>query len=454
MGRGRDSAQASEVSHSKRFILRASRLRTDEAEVQRLFPPMRRQRMEGVAFCDNGRVIGSALSDSREVCLFRREPGSPCFETDPFFRLRGPASRMDYPHDLAFSLNDDGRLLAVALRTGVVLVFERNDADGTYGLEPVCEISGPESGLQYSDGVAFVPPHGDALAVCNLPSSKVSFHRRADEPGSTRFEQRPCFVMQHNGISQPDGLAFSSDGRWLAVSNHGNHTVAIYQRAAEGNGPSYDPRPLVILQDNTLRYPHSLAFTPRHNHLVVSNAGANYASVYLCTTRRSEEGETVHWSVPPLQKILTGYDKVFAEVNACNKKEGGPKGVAAIDGFLAICRPETGLTVYRMQEHPECLALEARGELPLDAVPRRRAGYTLAPTGGDRFAIQCAGEDILRLNDPGVVVWELCSGDRTLSEVIETLQETFPDADSVANDVRTIVASLQDAQAIDVLESA
>jgi P pilus assembly chaperone PapD len=42
----------------------------------------------------------------------------------------------------------------------------------------------------------------------------------------------------------------------------------------------YGPRPVTIIEDSGLRHPDSLAFTPETNHLVVTNAGANYFSVY------------------------------------------------------------------------------------------------------------------------------------------------------------------------------
>ena len=139
----------------------------------------------------------------------------------------------------------------------------------------------PETRLNYTDGVAFVPPNNDYLAACNLRTSKIVFYRKPSG-SSVGFKLEPVFELKH-GVYRPDGLAFSQCGTWLAVANHGNHTVSIYQRRKPILSRlklKYGPRPVTIIKDPGFRYPHSVAFTPETNHLVVTNAGANYFSVY------------------------------------------------------------------------------------------------------------------------------------------------------------------------------
>jgi DNA-binding beta-propeller fold protein YncE len=108
----------------------------------------------------------------------------------------------------------------------------------------------------------------------------------------------------------------------------------------------YGPRPVTTIADRTLRFPHSVAFTPETNHLVVTNAGANYFNVYEPNGRYSK----IRWSQSPVLQKIFGPDVGFREVNARNKMEGGPKGVAIYKNSLAICSPEHGVKIYSFRE--------------------------------------------------------------------------------------------------------
>lgn len=315
--------------------------------VQNLAPPNNLQRLEGIAFSTSGNIIGVATSDTNTIFLFRRKPDG-LFEDTPYWTINGPESRLNYPHDLSFSLSGDTELLAVAQRAGSISIYEKNKANDNYSTDPVFEICGPETRLNYTDGVAFVPPNNDYLAACNLNTSRISFYRRT--PGSSiGFKLEPVFELKH-GVFMPDGLAFSQSGEWLAVANHGNHTVSIYQRRKlilSRRKLKYGPRPVTIIKDPGFRYPHSVAFTPKTNHLVVTNAGANYFSVYEPKRRYSK----MRWSQSPVLQKIVGPDNIFQEVNARNKMEGGPKGIAIHKNSLAVCSPEHGIKIYSFREN-------------------------------------------------------------------------------------------------------
>jgi DNA-binding beta-propeller fold protein YncE len=314
--------------------------------VQNLTPPDNSQRFEGIAFSTSGNIIGVATSDTNTVFLFRRKPDGS-FENTPYWTINGPGSRLNYPHDLSFSLSGDTELLAVAQRAGSIAIYEKNKTNDNYRGDPIFELSGPETRLNYTDGVAFVPPNNDYLAACNLRTSRIAFYRK-NSGSSFGFQLKPVFELKHR-IFRPDGLAFSRCGEWLAVANHGNHTVSIYQRRQSIFSPrklKYGPIPVTIIKDRGFRYPHSVAFTPETNHLVVTNAGANYFSIYEPKKRFSK----MRWSQSPvLQKIL-GPDTIFQNVNARNKMEGGPKGVAIHKNSLAVCSPEHGIKIYSFRE--------------------------------------------------------------------------------------------------------
>ena len=315
--------------------------------VQSLAPPSKLQRFEGIAFSSSGNILAVATSETNTVFLFRRSANG-LFEDTPYECIDGPRSRLKYPHDVSFSPSGDTELLAVAQRGGAITLYEKNRTNENFGPDPVFEICGPRARLNFSDGVAFVPPDNDYLAACNLESGSISFYRKVS-PSPIAFELEPVLELKHRSVSRPDGLAFSRCGNWLAIANHGNHTISVFQRRNKilsGGKPEYGPDPITIIRDSRLRYPHSVAFTPETNHLVVTNAGANYFSVYAPQIHNFD----LLWSQSPAIQKAVGPDRTFKEVNARNKMEGGPKGVAIHKNSLAVCSPEHGIKIYSFRE--------------------------------------------------------------------------------------------------------
>ena len=318
---------------------------TDPASVQLIAPLETLERFEGVSFSSTGDVLAVATSENNTVLLFRRKPDGR-FEDQPYCTIGGANSGLAYPHDVSFSTC--GKLLAVAQRRGAIAIYEKSREGEGYGPEPVFEISGHKSKLALSDGVAFVPPYDRYVAACNLQLGTIAFYRRiSTDP--LRFKTRPEFELRHPSLQDPDGLAFSSDGKWLATANHGNQSVSIFQRQnrfLSAGRLRYWREPVSIIKDPQMRYPHSVAFTPRSNHLVVTNAGANYFSAYQPSTRQSR----TLWSEPAVLQQRVNNEDAFMEVNCRNKMEGGPKGIAVHDRTLAVCCPEFGIKVYSYRE--------------------------------------------------------------------------------------------------------
>jgi hypothetical protein len=58
----------------------------------------------------------------------------------------------------------------------------------------------------------------------------------------------------------------------------------------------------------------------------------------------------MRWSQSPVVQKTVGPDDVFKEVNARNKMEGGPKGLAIYKNSLAFCSPEHGVKIYSFRE--------------------------------------------------------------------------------------------------------
>ena len=322
-------------------------IEVSDDSIQCLAPPTSLQRFEGIAFSSSGNVLGVATSDTDTVFLFRRKANG-LFEDKPYWSLDGPRSALNYPHDLSFSESGDSGLLAVAQRGGAIAIYEKDRANEIYGPDPVFEICGPKTKLNHSDGVAFVPPTNDHLAACNLITGSISFYRRTPV-SPIAFKIEPVFELKHRSLVNPDGLAFSQCGKWLAVANHGNHSVSIFQRRSKilsGGKLKYGPEPVTIIKDSELRHPHSVAFTPKTSHLIVTNAGANYFCVYEPQSHNLK----MSWSQSPVLQKTVGPDSIFKEVNARNKMEGGPKGIAIHQSSLAICSPEHGIKLYEIHE--------------------------------------------------------------------------------------------------------
>jgi hypothetical protein len=314
------------------------------AAVQQIVPMSRSARFEGVDFSTSGDTLAVATSETNAVLMFRRN-GEGRFEETPFRTLGGPPVGLDYPHDVAFSMCDGTEFMAVAQRTGAIAIYRKDAADGRDD-QPVFEISGPQSRLSYSDGVKFVPPDNDYLAACNLLRSNISFFRRRSR-SPIAFENSPEFELEHAKIFEPDGLAFSRCGRWLAVANHGQQTVSIFERRKTFllGRLRYGPEPVTVLEESELRYPHSVAFTPG-NHLIVTNAGANYFNVYA----PRPHGFGMQWEQTPVAQVNAHDSEAFKAVNLANKMEGGPKGVAVHGNRLAVCSPQMGVKIYPFRE--------------------------------------------------------------------------------------------------------
>jgi|SRR5436190_13621276 len=301
------------------------------------------QRAEGIAISSSGSMMAIATADADTVLLYRRQ-SSGRFDTEPCDTLCGPGSRLSYPHDVSFAPAAGGELLAVAQRRGSITIYNSGSMAGNFGPEPAFEISGAGSRLDFSDGVAFVPPLNDHLAACNLAFGTISFYRkRSDSP--LAFDPHPRFELWQ-GLAEPDGLAFSASGEWLAVANHGNHSVSIFRRrirGASGDSFRFGPAPVAVIADAGFRYPHSLAFDAA-DHLFVTNAGANFFSVVAPT----KLGDRIQWTPLPGGQHVVGSESGFRAINAENKMEGGPKGIAIHRDTLAVCSPQHGVLLYAL----------------------------------------------------------------------------------------------------------
>lgn len=238
----------------------------------------------------------------------------------PQVHLHSPqplASReFSYPHGLFWSSNDT---LLVANRQGGVPVFRIPPPAGEATLcelQPLLRLETAHPGLVETPGSvsarALVCGCLDVL-VCNNYTHQVTQHL-VDLDGA-----RPGAVagspLLARGLDIPDGVAHSPDGRWIAVSNHNEHCVRLYD-TSRPLGPDAEPDARLLGVD----YPHGLRFAAASRRVLVADAGAPFVHVYTCPDGRWQgaHGHDCRLRVLDEETFLQGRS---------NPQEGGPKGL-------------------------------------------------------------------------------------------------------------------------------
>jgi len=213
------------------------------------------KRPEGISFTRDGAYAVIANSNANNILFYRIS------EKEPAFILKNRGNTMNYPHDVDFSA--DGEILAVASRGNNKLSLHRKNETGFYDEVAFKIFEGKTLGLQKISAVKF-HPKGGIIAFCDGAGSKAVLIRYEDETKPYRIIQEDLSVLH-----DPDGLAFSKDGKLLAITSHRTHSVIIYE---EGESGVYSESPVQIIEGD-LCYPHSVAFHPLDDTLVISSAG-------------------------------------------------------------------------------------------------------------------------------------------------------------------------------------
>jgi len=408
--------------------------------LQRISPPGEGLRIEGIAFSSDGNLIGTVLSEGNQACLYQRQKDSHNFENEPFCILGDGNIVLDYPHDIAFSPDSESEFLAVALRPGPVVFFQKIPGELEYNAEPVQVLQGPEVALNYSDGVAFAPPVGDVVAVCDLAGDKINFYQFNRDSTLPVNPVRPAYTITGAHINQPDGIAFSRCGRFLACTNHNENSITVFERSATDSKNRYVFRQKIV--DETLIFPHSVQFSPEHAHLLVTCAGANYINVYHRTSKHEHKHDMELWSESADQQLLAGSKQAFNCSNSTNKMEGGPKGITMSKDFVAFCRPETGIEIYPYEECRQYMDFVLAGESRIETVLKPNPELQLVQSEEGIELTSIARGETHKLNPSSALIWMLCDGQSNLSDILGNVRAIYPDVEHIDSEVVETIRTL------------
>jgi hypothetical protein len=78
--------------------------------------------------------------------------------------------------------------------------------------------------------------------------------------------------------------------------------------------------------------------------------------------------------------------------------------------------------------------------MKLTSIPRPKPGFQAQNLDGEIILLHPANATLLHLNPTSALVWQLCNGSRSVSEIIAVLSEAYPEArNQISTDVPQII---------------
>lgn len=138
--------------------------------------------------------------------------------------------------------------------------------------KPFNIISGEESGLSRPEGIAFTPD-GKYIAVANSDGSSIVFY----EFGRSNI---PVFELKgpETLLYYPHDVSFSPDGKYLAVANRLGNMVTIYKR--NENEFTFSLRPIHVIKEASFSGVGAVAYSPTENILAIGDTFSNRVLIY------------------------------------------------------------------------------------------------------------------------------------------------------------------------------
>ena len=275
------------------------------------------------------------------------------------------------PHGVAFLGNEH---IVVCNRAADVCVYRipvPGDDPRERRVAPVARIGGrglfsarvltPGSVASYATGA-----DRHRLFVCNNHWNAVTAHRVALGRSIETYSEG---VLIENRLKIPDGVSISGDGAWIAISNHVDGEVLVYENTPglhRGTPPAAVLRGLVC--------PHGLRFTPDGRSLV-ADAGSQYLHAF--------ESRTGSWNgvYEPTTSVRVVDDETFY-AGRYDSREGGIKGIA-IDSAARVLITTHKRDVLGFHDLSRLLARSDDVDLEEIAELRRQRDWSLTRTKRD-----------------------------------------------------------------------
>lgn len=296
-------------------------------------------RTEDVRFSPNNRRLALAGYTANACLVFdiRIQHVNQGFmiRMDDFVELR--SNWLRDPHGFDFIGNG---ILAVANRAGAVTLFRlpsRRSIGRVIDIQPfkvIDQADGAGEPLKTPGSLCVTRAsawYGEVL-VCNTFHNRVTQHVFSKVPFGLLDTNAICLECQ---LDVPDGIAVSPDGRTVAVSNHRQHEILLYDRRQM----SRMGKPLGRLTG--VDYPHGLRFSPDGKYLYTADAGKPFVHKYA----QPPGGWTGVQSPLASARVLS--ENIFLK-GRINPEEGGPKGLDFTrDGrLLAITCEQQPLSIF------------------------------------------------------------------------------------------------------------
>lgn len=97
------------------------------------------------------------------------------------------------------------------------------------------------------------------------------------------------------------------------------------------------------------------------------------------------------------------------------------------------------------------MSLQIHPDLPLDTVPRQVEGFNIDKIPCCYILKHEETGRMVKLNNTGMLIWQTCTGDWSVGEIIEALEENYPDAaDTISRDVFRTLDILKDEEVITI----
>ena len=278
------------------------------------------------------------------------------------------------PHGLAFL---DDKTLIVANRKGGASVL-RLPPRGA--VKKIIEL--PDLGVIPSNLWLYSPGSVSTICLKNGLYDVLICNNYAHYVSRHILDVTESLTVKHNEIllakdlDIPDGVSFSNDGRWIAVSNHGKHCVFLYENTPE---LTQDSEPSGILHG--VSFPHGVRFA-KDRFVLVADAGAPFVHIY------EKNGNCWEGRYEPVSSFRVMSDEIFKRGRK-NAQEGGPKGIDVNEDMntLVTTSDYQSLAFFDLQE---TLKRRRRSESGQTSVPPRR--LQACPCGSGKRYKHCCGE--------------------------------------------------------------